>query len=159
MEIRAKGGNFLLNFGPRPDGRFPPEQLAILNEISLWMFINHEAFEQTVACEIIREGNIWFLQRRDEPTVYAFLLEEEWQHGERRSFRIESLQAADDAKIAVLGHSGKVLEYNPDVDPAPTINNSNGGIEITVMRAQRIYNDRMWPNPLVIKLEGVAYSK
>jgi alpha-L-fucosidase len=158
VEIRAKGGNFLLNFGPRPDGRFPPEQLGILNEISLWMFINQEAFDQTIPCETIREGNIWFLQRRDQQTVYAFLMEDQWKFGERRLFRIESLQALDDAKIVVLGHSGKVLEYNPDVDPAPTINNSNGGIEISVMRAQRVYNDRQWPNPLVVKLEGVELS-
>ena len=34
IEIRTKGGNFLLNFGPDADGNFPPEQLGILNEIS-----------------------------------------------------------------------------------------------------------------------------
>jgi alpha-L-fucosidase len=47
------------------------------------------------------------------------------------------------------------LEYNPETDPSPTIENKENGIEISIMRAQRIYNDRKWANPIVVKLEGV----
>jgi len=50
------------------------------------------------------------------------------------------------------------LEYQPEKDPSPSINTKDGGIEISVMRAQRIYNDRKWPNPLVVKLEGVEFK-
>jgi len=158
VEIRAKGGNFLLNFGPDHKGLFPSEQWAVLNEISLWMFINGEAFEQTVPGKVIRESEIWFLKHKEESTVYAFLLEEDWKYGERRNFSLKSLQAGKDARISVLGHAGKVLEYQPEKDPSPSINTKDGGIEISVMRAQRIYNDRKWPNPLVVKLEGVEFK-
>ena len=48
-----------------------------------------------------------------------------------------------------------MLEDNPEVDPKPTVKNVNEGIEISVMRAHRIYNDRKWPNPIVVKLENV----
>lgn len=157
IEIRAKGGNFLLNFGPDAKGEFPPEQEAVLNEISLWMFINHEAFERTIPHQTIREGNIWFLKHQDEQTIYAFLIEEDWKLGERRSFQIHSIQANEDSKISVLGHQGEVLEYNPDVDPTPGLLSTAGGIEISITRAQRIYNDRLWPNPLVVKLEGLVF--
>jgi alpha-L-fucosidase len=158
IEIRAKGGNFLLNFGPDPKGLFPPEQWAVLNEISLWMFINGEAFDQTIPGRVIREGDIWFLAQKEETAIYAFLLEENWEFGERRSFFLETLDAGNDAKISVLGHAGKVLEYRPETDPSPTLVKKDGGIEISVMRAQRIYNDRKWPNPLVVKLEGVKFK-
>lgn len=121
------------------------------------MFINHEAFEETVPCETIRKGNIWFLQHPEEHTVYVFLPEDKWELGERRSFQFKSLTATDHASISVLGHDGQVLEYNPDVDPAPSYKNNDRGMEISVMRAQRIYNDRQWPNPLVVKLEGVEF--
>jgi alpha-L-fucosidase len=86
IEIRAKGGNFLLNFGPERDGSFPPDQLAILNEISLWMFINQEAFENTEPCPVIRENKAWFLQNRESGTIYAFLDETNWEYGTRKKY-------------------------------------------------------------------------
>ncbi len=42
-ETRAKGGNLLLNVGPKPDGELPIEQEERLREIALWMFVNQEA--------------------------------------------------------------------------------------------------------------------
>lgn len=157
IEIRSKGGNFLLNFGPDAMGHFPPEQEAVLNEISLWMFINQEAFEHTEPLPVIREGNIWFLKHREDPIVYAFLVEENWKLGERRTFDLKSIKAGANSRISVLGHGGKVLEYNPGTDPSPKLIAKDEGIEISVMRAQRIYNDRKWPNPIVVKLEGVSF--
>jgi alpha-L-fucosidase len=108
--------------------------------------------------KVIREGDTWFLVHKKEATVYAFLLEENWKFGERRNFSFKSLQAGKNAKISVLGHAGKVLEYQPEVDPSPTIESTADGMEISLMRAQRIYNDRKWPNPLVLKLEGVQFN-
>ena len=157
IEIRAKGGNFLLNFGPDELGRFPQEQKGGLNEISLWMFINKEAFHNTVPFKVTNESNIWFMRKPEENTVYAFIIEENWKFGERKNFNIKSLRANDGTKISVLGHNGLVLEYNPRVDPEPTVKNTQEGIEISVMRAHRIYNDRKWPNPIVVKLEHVDF--
>ena len=155
IEIRAKGGNFLLNFGPDKEGRFPKEQESGLNEISLWMFINHEAFGNTVPFGVTSESNVWFLKKKSENTVYAFLLEKDWPLGDRKTYDLQSVKAGNNAKISVLGQNSKVLEYHPETDPMPTIKNTKEGIEISVMRAQRIYNDRKWPNPVVVKLENV----
>jgi alpha-L-fucosidase len=156
IEIRTKGGNFLLNFGPDADGNFPPEQLGILNEISLWMFINQEAFENTVPHQPVREDNLWFLRGEEGNTAYVFILEDNWEYGESKTFQIQSLKATDKSKISVLGHNGKVLEYQPKVDPSPKFRNTASGMEITVMRAQRIYNERQWNNPVVVKIEEIA---
>ena len=155
IEIRCKGGNLLLNFGPDKDGRFPGEEANGLNEISLWMFINHEAFQNTVPFAVTNESNVWFLKKKGANTVYAFLLENGWPLGERKTFALQTIKAKENAMISVLGQNSKVLEYQPGVDPTPTIKNTKNGIEISVMRAQRIYNDKKWPNPIVIKLENV----
>lgn len=155
IEIRAKGGNLLLNFGPDKLGNFPPEQLAILNEISLWMFINQEAFERTIPHHTVKEANMWFLTSQDKQTVYVFINEENWKLGERKVFHVSQFNATPSSRISVLGHNGKVLEYNPDVDPSPHMKQTNDGIELSVMRAQRIYNDRQWSNPVVVKITGV----
>ncbi len=155
IDIRSKGGNFLLNFGPDAEGLFPPEQRGILNEIALWMFINKEAFEKTGPSKHIKEGNIWFLQKDNGKTVYLFIVEDKWKFGERKTFQLQTLKVGGDTKISVLGHNGKVLEYADDTDPSPKVKNTATGVEISIMRAQRIYNDKTWNNPVVVKIEGV----
>jgi alpha-L-fucosidase len=40
VETRAKGGNLLLNIGPKPDGELPIEQEERLREVALWMQVN-----------------------------------------------------------------------------------------------------------------------
>ena len=144
--------------GPDEEGIFPLAQKGVLNEIALWMFINREAFEQTIPYRHVKEGNIWFLQSQDEKTVYLFVVEDNWKFGERKTFQVPSLKVDGNSKISVLGHNGKVLEYSVDVDPEPHIKNTYNGVEMSVMRAQRIYNDRQWNNPIVIKIEGVVRS-
>ena len=121
IDIKAKGGNFLLNFGPDALGNFPPEQLGVLNEISLWMFINQEAFEGTVPHHTIREKNIWFLTSRDKKTAYLFINEENWKYGDRKYYLLNSFSATENSEISVLGHNGIVLEFQKEVDPGPTV--------------------------------------
>jgi alpha-L-fucosidase len=48
-DIASKGGNFLLNVGPRADGTFPPEAVARLGEIGAWMRTNGESIHGTTA--------------------------------------------------------------------------------------------------------------
>jgi len=155
IDIRAKGGNLLLNFGPDKFGNFPSEQLAILNELSLWMFINQEAFNETVPHHTIKEDSIWFLTSKDKRTAYLFIDEDKWELGERKVFHISTLNTTENSSISVLGHNGDVLEYSPDVNPAPSFKTTNNGIELSVMRAQRIYNDRKWNNPIVVKITDI----
>jgi alpha-L-fucosidase len=42
-EVRSKGGNFLLNVGPRPDGRFPASSVSRLESLGNWIRRNEEA--------------------------------------------------------------------------------------------------------------------
>ena len=157
IEIRAKGGNLLLNFGPNADGEIPSEQAGILNEIALWMFINDESMKGIEPFHPIREGDIWFTKKKRENTIYAFITKEKWPYGTRKEIIIHSVKASSSTKITVLGHNGSVLEYQPEVDPSPSFSQTSDGLKISVMRAQRIYNDRKWPNPVVLKIENVTY--
>jgi alpha-L-fucosidase len=43
IDIASKGGNFLLNVGPKDDGTFPQESIDILKAMGEWMKINGEA--------------------------------------------------------------------------------------------------------------------
>jgi alpha-L-fucosidase len=152
IDIRAKGGNLLLNFGPDALGNFPTEQMGALNEISLWLFINSEALNQTVPHHTIKEDNIWFLTSKDKRTAYLFIDKDKWKFGERHTFHIKAIKATEKSEISVLGHNGIVKEYDPEVNPAPTLKQTNEKMEISVTRSQRIYNDHKWNNPIVVKI-------
>ena len=62
------------------------------------------------------------------------------------------MRASESSEIEILGQSGRVLEYQPKVNPKATWTQDDNGLHITVMRAQRIYNNTKWPNPVVIKI-------
>jgi alpha-L-fucosidase len=48
-DIASKGGNFLLNVGPRPDGTFPDEAVDRLSAMGAWMNKNGESIYGTQA--------------------------------------------------------------------------------------------------------------
>lgn len=49
IDIASKGGNFLLNVGPKADGTFPQESIDRLSSIGKWMKVNGEAIYGTSA--------------------------------------------------------------------------------------------------------------
>jgi alpha-L-fucosidase len=157
IETRAKGGNLLLNVGPEPSGIIPFEQERIIRELGLWIFINREAVYRVRPWHTTREGKVWFTRSADAPdTVYAYLTQQgTWPRGQRKQFLLKSLQATKNTQISVLGHDGKILEYSPKADPAPTFHQDAEGLHLDIMRAQRIYNNSRWPNPVVVKLTHV----
>lgn len=156
IESRAKGGTFLLNLGPKPNGELPIEQEDRMREIAAWTFINKESIYEVRPWIITNEDKIWFTKAKNKNTVYAYLTKmPNWPRGERREFILKSVKATDDTKISVLGQSGELVEYNPSADASARFEQKNDGLQISVVRAQRIYNDHRWPNPIVIKIENV----
>ncbi len=153
IETRAKGGNLLLNVGPKPDGELPSEQEERLRELALWMFINGEAIHGVRPWVITNEGDYWFTRKKDEDTVYVAVKEKErWKYGAWKDIVLRSVKTSPASQVSVLGQSGRVLEYQPDVVPRTTWTQTAGELRIRAMRAQRIYNDRKWPNPVVLKI-------
>ena len=49
VDIASKGGNYLLNVGPKADGTFPRESVERLAGIGDWMDVNGEAIDGTTA--------------------------------------------------------------------------------------------------------------
>jgi alpha-L-fucosidase len=156
IETRAKGGNLLLNVGPKPDGELPIEQEERLREVALWMFVNSECIYGVRPWVITNEGDVWFTKQKDANTVYAIVkTKDRWPYGTWRDFTFKSLRATDKTEVTVLGQNGEVLEYQPDIIPRSTWKQDGDGLHVRAMRAQRLYNDRKWPNPVVLKITHV----
>jgi alpha-L-fucosidase len=125
IHIRARGGNMLLNVGPRPDGRLADPDEALLRELGLWMMLNGEGVRGVRPWTVTNEGDIWFTARRADGTVYAFV---EPQYGVKgiksaagRKFVLKSVKAGPESKVTVLGQEGGV-EWKQD----------DGGLHVTV---------------------------
>ncbi|UII77297.1 alpha-L-fucosidase [Flagellimonas sp. HMM57] len=159
IEVRAKGGNFLLNVGPKPNGEIPIEQEELLRELALWMFVNDEAIKNIRPLPtLIKDGYLWFTQNEDENAVYAFVTEQkDWFKGRRRNFLIKNLKATSNTTISVLGQNDLVVEYWPENIPKSRFVQHEDLLEISISKAQRLYNDKIWPNPIVVKLTNVEF--
>jgi len=49
IDIASKGGNYLLNVGPKADGTFPDESIERLKQVGAWMKVNGESIYDTKA--------------------------------------------------------------------------------------------------------------
>jgi len=161
IDIRAKGGNLLINMGPEPSGIIPHEQERRFRELGLWLFVNSEAIHDIRPAPVFKEGDMHFTRsREDESTVYVFIPQgkKPWRRGQRRDFILSSLMGKGEVKISVLGQNDQVVEYQPKTDATFMVEQTKDGLRISVVRAQRLYNNHRWPNPIVVKLEGVAFT-
>ena len=75
VDIMAKGGNFLLNVGPKPDGSFPEESVDRLMDLKEWMAINNEFVHGTSMWNPYMEGkNEMEYEYYDSPNVGDVIL-------------------------------------------------------------------------------------
>lgn len=72
VKIAARGGNYLLNIGPKPDGTFPEESIQRLKEIGQWMNVNGEAIYGTQASplNIVPWGECTKKETKDNTILY-----------------------------------------------------------------------------------------
>ena len=156
MNTRAMGGSLLLNIGPDADGNIPPEQEGRLREIGLWNFINREAVIGVRPWILASEGDIILLTDKAGTTLYAVLTgQKDFDRGARREFVIRSARATASSRASVLGASGELTEYRPDLDAGSYIEQSEDGLHVSVMNAQRIYCGLQWRDPLVIRITDI----
>jgi alpha-L-fucosidase len=159
VETRAKGGNLLLNIGPKPDGELPIEQEERLREVALWMQVNQECIYGTRPWVITNEQDIWFTKAKNEDTLYAIVKQQpRWVRGQWRDFVLKSVAATEGTEVSVLGQNGRVLEYRPEVNPKPVWKQESDGLHVRAMFTHRLQDNSKWPNPIVLKLTKVKAS-
>ncbi|SEN16486.1 alpha-L-fucosidase [bacterium A37T11] len=161
IEIRSKGGNFLMNVGPKPDGEIQIEQQNLLREVALWNFVNQEAVYAVKPLPVIRDKNIWFTQSNDEKIIYAFVTRQssaDWAYGERRAFLLPMIEGNVHTKVSILGYGSQLLEYKEGFDAS--IQSSAGplGLAISAVNGQRLYTNNQWPNTVVFKIELAKFK-
>jgi alpha-L-fucosidase len=111
IDVVSKGGNYLLNVAPTPDGTFEAEAYETLAEIGRWMGVNGEGIYGTRLRTPFSEGEaVRFTRSKDGRRVYAFLLG--WP-GE--SLHLRSIRAEEGSDIVLLGHD-RPLSWASEAD-------------------------------------------
>lgn len=106
VDIVSKGGNFLLNIGPGPDGTLAPDAYDRMKGIGDWMKTNGEAIYATRTHTAFNDGdNVRYTRSKDNKTLYVFLFD-----FPKEDVVLTKATLSKDAKISMLG-SGKTLKW------------------------------------------------
>jgi alpha-L-fucosidase len=105
VEVASRGGNFLLNVGPRPDGTIQPEFQERLQAIGKWMDVNGESIYGTLYGSLQGIENVRLTAKTGEVFVHVF----EWPSG---TLTLNGLNTRVYAAELLANH--KAIEFKQD---------------------------------------------
>ena len=115
VDIVAKGGNFLLNIGPSPQGTWDQEAFDRLKGIGDWMQVNQEAIYGTRPIEPYKEGKICFTRKKDQDLVYAIYLADEGEQSPPEFWSMQRLRPRKGSQVRLV-ETGDELKWQPNGD-------------------------------------------
>jgi alpha-L-fucosidase len=125
----SKGGNYLLNIGPSPEGEFDDTAYLRLKQIGMWMKVNSEAIYKTRMYSVFGEGEkIRFTQSKDGKSKYIFLFD---FPGEKIS--ITRIPFSKTTRVELLGSKTKI-----------SWKQNMNAVEITVPASAKNASDHVW---------------
>ena len=119
---------------------------------------------------VVPAGNrdVYYTQSKDGRYVYAFLTKftdndprgnTQWGRLSRKDIVLKQLKATPTTAIRVLGQEHRVERFTSRHAIGSRFKRTDDGLEISVVRAQPLYNNRRWPNAVVVRLENVEFAK
>lgn len=140
IDIAAKGGNYLLNIGPKADGRFPDQSIERLKEIGDWMDVNGEVIHNSRGCNHYKESEqVYYIQNKSGTSLYAVLTE--WPG---QSIQLKYAQPDKNSKIRLLGYPEELAWENQ----------AEAGIIIHLPKSWQNAANRKVKHAWVIKIKG-----
>jgi alpha-L-fucosidase len=118
VDVVGKGGNFLLNVGPQPNGELPAAAVARMREIGAWLKVNGDAIYGTRPVAPYKEGPVVFT--RKGRTVFAVFLTAGEGDGPPERVTLAALRPAPNSRVQLLGVR-KPLAWQTAADGRTTI--------------------------------------
>lgn len=101
VKVVSRGGNLLLNVGPKPDGTLEDEAYDRLRGIGDWMQVNSEAIYGTKPVAPYQDGNVYFTTR--DGYVYAFYIPEKEDDEMPAEISFKGVTPASSSAVRMLG--------------------------------------------------------
>ena len=98
VDIVSRGGNLLLNIGPKADGTIPKIMVERLLDIGTWLGKNGEAIYSTTINRKIESGEMRFTLSKDRAKLFAFI-----EEIPEKELIIDGINAVAHKKISFLG--------------------------------------------------------
>jgi alpha-L-fucosidase len=113
VDIASKGGNYLLNVGPKSDGTFPAPAIEILQQVGDWMKINGDSIYGTTMSPL-DQPPVWGRITQKGKTIYLHVFD--WPHpqaGTRGKLAVPDLPGKVKSAYLLADASKKPLEWTP----------------------------------------------
>jgi alpha-L-fucosidase len=114
VDIVCKGGNYLLNIGPSPEGEWADTAYVRLREIGDWMKINGEAIYNSRPVNPFKSGKVCFTSNPDG-TIYVIYLAEPGEITMPPTIVVDGFQPSAGSTIELLGKKGR-LKWKQNTD-------------------------------------------
>ena len=114
VDIVSKGGNYLLNVGPKADGTIPEESIIRLQEIGEWMAVHGEAIYGTSAGPFDKPD--WGRYAQKPGVLYVFVFD--WPQGNSVTI---PLAGGKMEQLELLGDADAVITATPTGDKTGVI--------------------------------------
>jgi len=98
VDIVCRGGNLLLNIGPKADGTIPKVMVERLMDIGIWLGKNGEAIYSTTINRISESAGMKFTLSKDRTALFVFI-----ENIPEKELIIEGINAVASKKISFLG--------------------------------------------------------
>ncbi len=129
VDIVSKGGNYLLNIGPGPDGELDPVAYQRLKEIGAWIKINGEAIYGSRIYSSFSEGDsVRYTQSKDGKTQYIFLF-----NFPKKKMLLTKILFSKNTQLQLLGSKSNILWQQKD-----------NGVEIDIPSSFNSVTDHVW---------------
>jgi alpha-L-fucosidase len=113
-DIASKGGNLLLNIGPRADGSIPQESIERLKAIACWMDVNSEAIHGTEASPFPRRLPWGRVTQKNGDNGGTTLYLHVWEWPTNGSILLPTLKELPDSGTLLKGGASVTAERSPD---------------------------------------------
>ena len=139
VDIVSRGGNLLLNIGPKSDGTIPNIMVDRLLEIGKWLEINGEAIYGTITNRVSQTEDIKFTLSKDKKTLFAFV-----ERFPAKELVIKGVNAVGEKPIQCFGYN-KTLKWE------------NQGSDLIVQVDHSFIDDFQSPPLYVLKIPVLPY--
>jgi alpha-L-fucosidase len=101
IKIVSRGGNFLLNIGPGPDGEWDPEAYKRLTAIGDWMKGNDKGIYESRPLAPYSSDNIYFTQHKSGKSWFAYYLTDTIHRALPAEIALKNLVVPKGSKISL----------------------------------------------------------